>query len=88
MGSLAHLEACQRQLAREIHQLASLGVRLAGSIKGGVIVQNRAESLLVVEVKKKQYHDTLLVQLKEGIHKHKTMTFTLGMDDGTLRYQG
>ena len=28
------------------------------------------------------------MQLKEGIHKHKTMAFSLGMDDGTLRYQG
>jgi len=30
----------------------------------------------------------VLVQLKEGIHKHKTMAFSLGMDDGTLRYKG
>ncbi|XP_070034653.1 uncharacterized protein [Nicotiana tomentosiformis] len=88
MGSLAHLEACQRPLAREVHQLASLGIRLADSSKGRVIVQNRAESSLVVEVKEKQYNDPLSVQLKERIHKHKTMAFALGMDDGTLRYQG
>ena len=68
--------------------MACLGVRLADSNEGGVIVQDRAESSLVVEVKEKQYNDPLLVQLKEGIHKHKTMAFTLGMDDGTLRYQG
>ncbi|XP_070057112.1 uncharacterized protein [Nicotiana tomentosiformis] len=43
------------------------------------------ESSLVVEVKEKQYKDPLLAQLKEGIHKHKTMAFSLGMDDGTLR---
>jgi len=88
MGSLAHLEAYQRPLAKEVHRLASLGVRLADSSEGGVIVQNRAESSLVVEVKEKQYNDPFLVQLKEGIQKHKTMAFTLGMDDGTLRYQG
>ncbi|XP_070054519.1 uncharacterized protein [Nicotiana tomentosiformis] len=58
---------------------------LAG--EGGVVVQNRAESSLVVEVKEKQYDDPLLVQLKEGIQKNKTMAFYLGMDDGTLRYQ-
>ncbi|XP_070036247.1 uncharacterized protein [Nicotiana tomentosiformis] len=81
-GSLAHLEACQRPLAREVHQLASLGVRLADSNEGGVIVQNRAESSLVTEVKEKQYNDPVLVQLKEGIHKNKTMPFSLGMDDG------
>ncbi|XP_070008484.1 uncharacterized protein [Nicotiana sylvestris] len=45
------------------------------------------ESLLVAEVKEKQFNDPLLAQLKEGIHKHKTTTFSLVMDDGTLRYQ-
>ncbi|XP_019229551.1 PREDICTED: uncharacterized protein LOC109210576 [Nicotiana attenuata] len=88
MGSLAHLEAYQRSLAWEVHRLASLGVRLADSKEGGVVVQNRTEPLLVMEVKEKQYNDPLLVQLKEGIHKHKTAVFSLGVDDGTLRYQG
>ncbi|XP_070046669.1 uncharacterized protein [Nicotiana tomentosiformis] len=88
MGSLAHLETCQRPLAREVHQLASLGVRLANSNVGGVIVRNSVESSLVAEVKEKQYNDPVLVQLKEGIHKLKTTSFSLGMDDGTLRYQG
>jgi len=68
--------------------LASLGVHLADSREGGVIVKNRAESSLVVEVKEKQYNNPFLVQLKEGIHKHKTMAFYLVMGDGTLRYQG
>ncbi|XP_070045385.1 uncharacterized protein [Nicotiana tomentosiformis] len=88
MGSLPQLEAYQRPLANEVHRLARLGVYLADSSEGGVIVQNRVESSLVVEVKEKKYNDPLLVQLKERIHKHKTMAFSLGMDDGTLRYQG
>ncbi|XP_070005494.1 uncharacterized protein [Nicotiana sylvestris] len=87
MGSLAHLEAHQRPLAREVHQLASLGVRLANSNKGGVIVQNRVESSLMAEVKEKQFVDSLLAQLKGGILKHKTTAFCFGMNDGTLRYQ-
>ncbi|XP_070023267.1 uncharacterized protein [Nicotiana sylvestris] len=87
MGCLAHLEAYQRLLAREVHQLASLGVCLADSNERGVVVQNRAESSLVEEVKEKQFNDSLLAQLKEGIHKHKTTTFSFGMNDGTLRYQ-
>ncbi|XP_070019696.1 uncharacterized protein [Nicotiana sylvestris] len=82
MGSLAHLEAYQRPLAREVHQLASLGVRLADSNEGGVIVQNRVESSLVTEVKDKQFNNPLLAQLKEGIHKHKTATFSFCMDHG------
>ncbi|XP_070014085.1 uncharacterized protein [Nicotiana sylvestris] len=88
IGSLAHLEAYQRSLAKEVHQLASLGVRLADSNEGGVILQNRTESSLVAKVKEKQFHDPLLAQLKEGIHKYKTTTFSYGMDDDTLRYQG
>ncbi|XP_070023245.1 uncharacterized protein [Nicotiana sylvestris] len=88
MGILAHMEAYQWPLAKEVHRLASLGVRLADSSEGGVIVQNRDESSLVVEVKEKQYNDPLSRQLKEGIHKHETMAFSLSMGDGTLRYQG
>ncbi|XP_070028904.1 uncharacterized protein [Nicotiana sylvestris] len=81
MGSLSHLEAYQRLLA-------CLGVHLVHSDERGVIVQNRAESSLVAEVKEKQYNDPILVQLKEGVHKHKTTIFSLGMNDSTLRYQG
>nr|XP_016456357.1 PREDICTED: uncharacterized protein LOC107780346 [Nicotiana tabacum] len=60
MGNLSHLEAYQRPLARDVHRVASLGVRLADSSKVGVIMQNRAESSLFVEVKEKQYNDPLL----------------------------
>ncbi|XP_070055625.1 uncharacterized protein [Nicotiana tomentosiformis] len=83
MGSLAHFQAYQRPMANQVHRLVSLGVHLAYSSDAGVIVQNRAELLLVVEVKETQYNDPLLVQLKGRIHKHKTMDFSLGMDDGT-----
>ncbi|XP_070046720.1 uncharacterized protein [Nicotiana tomentosiformis] len=55
MGSLAHLEAYQRPLGKEVHRLASMGVLLTNSSEGGVIVQNRDESSLVLEVKEKQY---------------------------------
>ncbi|XP_070013143.1 uncharacterized protein [Nicotiana sylvestris] len=88
MGSLAYLEAYQRPLAREVHQLAILGVCLADYNEGGVIMQNRAKSSLVAEVKEKQFNDPLLAQLKEGFHKHKTIAFSFGTDDGNLRYQG
>ncbi|XP_070006050.1 uncharacterized protein [Nicotiana sylvestris] len=83
----SRLTTAPRPLAREVHQLSSLGVRLADSNEGGVIVQNGAESSLVAEVKEKQFNDLLLAQLKEGIHKHKTTAFSVGMNDSTLRYQ-
>ncbi|XP_070010227.1 uncharacterized protein [Nicotiana sylvestris] len=85
MGSLAHLEAYQRPFAKEVHQLASLGVLLVDSNERGVIVQNRAESSLVAEVKENQFSDPLLAQLKEV---KKITASSFGMDDGTLRYQG
>nr|XP_009770994.1 PREDICTED: uncharacterized protein LOC104221613 [Nicotiana sylvestris] len=88
MGCLAHLKAYQKLLALEVHLLASLGVHLAESTEGGEIVQNRVELSLAVEVKEKQFNDLLLAQMKEGIHKHKTTTFSFCMEDGTLRYQG
>ncbi|XP_075076520.1 uncharacterized protein LOC142163162 [Nicotiana tabacum] len=72
----------------EVNYLANLGVRLLDSEDGGVVLQNRAESSLVAEVKEKQFSDPYLLQLKEGIHKHKTMVFEQGGDDGTLRYRG
>ncbi|XP_070046304.1 uncharacterized protein [Nicotiana tomentosiformis] len=56
--------AYQKLLAKEVHRLASLGVRLADSSERGVNVQNRAESSLVVEVKEKQYNDSLLTDVQ------------------------
>ncbi|XP_070029986.1 uncharacterized protein [Nicotiana sylvestris] len=88
MGSLAHVEADKRTMMKEVYRLASLGVQLLESEDGGVVLQNRAESSLVAEVKEKQFSDPYLLQLKEGIHKHKTMAFEQGGDDGTLRYRG
>ncbi|XP_070018243.1 uncharacterized protein [Nicotiana sylvestris] len=87
-GSLAHLEAHQRPLAREVHQLASLGVRIVDSNEGGVILQNRAESSLVAEVKEKKFVDMLLAQLKEGILKHKTTTLEDMLRACTLDFKG
>ncbi|XP_070013219.1 uncharacterized protein [Nicotiana sylvestris] len=83
-------DACERSFQELKSRLTTVPVLtlLEDSNEGGVIVQNRAESSLVVEVKEKQYNDLVLVQLKEEIKKHKTKAFYLGMDDGTLRYQG
>ncbi|XP_075111388.1 uncharacterized protein LOC142181771 [Nicotiana tabacum] len=88
MGILAHVEEDKRTMMKEVHRLANLGVRLLDSEDGGVVLQNRAESSLVAEAKENQFSDPYLLQLKEGIHKHKTMAFEQGGDDGTLRYRG
>ncbi|XP_070008339.1 uncharacterized protein [Nicotiana sylvestris] len=88
MGSLAHLGADQRPLAREVYQLASLGVRISTSDEGKVMVHNGEESSLVVEVKEKQLIDPVLAQMMETVLNNKTSTFSLGGEDGVLRCQG
>ncbi|XP_075111799.1 uncharacterized protein LOC142181975 [Nicotiana tabacum] len=88
MGSLAHLGADQRPLAREVYQLASLGVRISTSDEGKVMVRNGAKSSLIAEVKEKQLIDPALAQIKEAVLNNKTSTFSLGSEDGELRCQG
>ena len=57
MGSVSHLDEAKKDLAREVHRLARLGVRLESSLDGGAIVHENSESSLVVEVMSKQHVD-------------------------------
>ncbi|XP_049405070.1 uncharacterized protein LOC125868479 [Solanum stenotomum] len=52
-------------MAKDLRQLASLGVRLLETPKEGIVVHNVAESSLVVEVKEKQFKDPTLQRIKE-----------------------
>ena len=54
MGSISHFDETKKDLAREVHRLARLGVRLESSPDGGAIDHHNIESYLVVEVKSKQ----------------------------------
>ena len=87
MGSVTHVEEERKELARDVHRLARLGVRLMGISDGGVTVQNGAESSLVVEVKEKQDNDPILLELKGAVHNQRVEVFSQG-GDGVLRYQG
>nr|XP_009761045.1 PREDICTED: uncharacterized protein LOC104213278 [Nicotiana sylvestris] len=87
MGSLAHLGAVQRPLAREVYQLASLGVCISASDEGKIMVHNGAESSLVAEVKENQFIDPALAQMKEAVLNNKTSDFSLGDEDGVLQCQ-
>ncbi|WMV18994.1 hypothetical protein MTR67_012379 [Solanum verrucosum] len=69
MVSVAHVEDEKKELVREVHRLAQLGVQLVDSTKGGVMVHNGSESQFVMDVKFKQDLDHLLVELKESILK-------------------
>ncbi|WMV46834.1 hypothetical protein MTR67_040219 [Solanum verrucosum] len=87
MGSTAHVEEERRELAKDVHRLARLGVRLMDSTEGGVVVMNGAESSLMLEVKGKQDQDPILLELKANVHKQKALAFEQGGND-VLRYQG
>ncbi|WMV08383.1 hypothetical protein MTR67_001768 [Solanum verrucosum] len=84
--SVAHVEEERKQLAKDVHQLALLGVGLTDSSDGGVIVQNRSECSLVTEVKEKQDSDPTLLQLKETIEKGETLRCSWAVIRTTVRH--
>lgn len=51
MGCVDHVEEERKDIVKDVHMLAHLGVRLMNISHSGKIVQNGAESSLVVEVK-------------------------------------
>ena len=86
MGSVAHVEEDKKELVKEVHRLARLGVKLLGTMEGGMLVQNGSESSLLVDVKSKQDLDPSLVELKRLVDEKKIEVFSKG-GDGVLRYQ-
>ncbi|MCF6774925.1 hypothetical protein L3H44_11075, partial [Corynebacterium sp. MC-12] len=73
-------------VAKDIWQLASLGIRLLETPKEGVIVHNAATSSLVREVKEKQPQDPVLQQLKEKVSQDVVKGFEL-TQNGVLYFQ-
>ena len=51
MGSIYHIDDKNKELVKDVHRLARLGVRLVDSTSGVVLVHLSSESSLVVEVK-------------------------------------
>ncbi|WMV49525.1 hypothetical protein MTR67_042914 [Solanum verrucosum] len=64
MGSTAHIEEGNRELAKDVHRLARLEVRLIDSAKRGIEVTSGAESSLVSEVKGEKDPDPILLELR------------------------
>ena len=94
MGRTSHVEDDKKDLVKEMHRLARLGVRLVDFTSGGVSVHPSSESFFVVEVKKGQHLDPVLIELMDYVlMKLKYLvlvkmsdSFALGNDD-ILRYQ-
>ncbi|KAH0665923.1 hypothetical protein KY285_027129 [Solanum tuberosum] len=83
----AHIDEERNELARDVHRLARLRVRLMTISDGGVTVQNGAESSLVVEVKEKQDSDPILLELMGAVHQQRVEVFSQE-GDGVIRYHG
>src|SRR5687767_907514 len=80
MGSVAHVNDDKKELVKEVHRLARLGVRLLGVMEGSTLVQNGSESSLVADVKSKQDLDSSLVELKRLVDEKKIKVFSKGGD--------
>ncbi|XP_070057081.1 uncharacterized protein [Nicotiana tomentosiformis] len=87
MGSLSYLQPEKRRIAHEIHQVATLGVRLLDSGDIGITTQDTATSSLVTEVKERQYEDPALVHYRDTTSYKEKTPFEI-TEDGVLRYRG
>ena len=87
MGSVSHVEEERKELVKDVHRIARLGVCLVSISDSGVTVQNGAESSFVVEVKEKQDSDPILLEHKNTVHNQRVEVFSQG-GDGVLRYKG
>ena len=87
MGSVAHVEEKRKDLVKDVHRLARLGVRLMSISHSGVTVQNREESSLVVVFHEKQESDPILLELKGVVNNQIVEVFSQG-GDGVFSYQG
>ena len=68
----------RKELVKDVHRLARLGVHLMSISDSGVTVQNGAESSLVVKIKEKQDNDPILLELKGAIHNPIVEVFSQG----------
>ena len=78
MSSVAHVEEETKELVKDVHRLAFLGVRLMSISDNGVTVQSETKSSLVVEVKENQDNDPILLEVKGAIHNQRLEVFSWG----------
>ena len=87
MGSTTHLEEEKKELAKHVHRLARLRVRLMDSIEEGKVVTNGDESSLVSKVKQKQDQEPIFLGLKVSFHNQRVLAFKQEGND-VVKYQG
>ncbi|XP_069144515.1 uncharacterized protein [Solanum lycopersicum] len=86
IGSTTYLKDGKMDFVKYVHRLTRLGVRLGYSTSGGVAVHPSFVSCLVVEVKKDEHLDPVLMELKDSVLVNMNKSFALG-GDNILGYQ-
>ena len=76
MRSVDHVEEERKELVKDVHRLARLGVHFTTISNGCVIVYNGEESSVVVKVKEKQDNDPILLELKGTVHNQRVEVFS------------
>ena len=78
MGSIAHIVDENKELFKDVHRQARLGVPFVDSTSGGVSVHPSSELSLVVEVRKGQHLDPVLMEIKDSVLVKINESFALG----------
>ncbi|MCF8701880.1 hypothetical protein L3054_10855 [Corynebacterium sp. MC-10] len=87
MGSLSDTPPERRGIVRDVHQLASLGVRLSDLNAKGISVRELAEPSIVAEIKQRQYEDPNLVRYRDSVSEGEHTSFQIS-PEGTLLFRG
>ena len=86
IGSVSHIDEAKKDLVRDVHRFARLGMTLEDSSNCGFMVHDNSESSLVVEMMFKKHLEKSLMELKEMALSKINEAFSL-RGDGILRCQ-
>ena len=78
MRTVSHIDEENKELVKEVKQLARLGVWLVDTLCGGVSIHSCSESSFVVNVKVKKHLDRVLMELKDLVLNKLNELFSLG----------
>ena len=77
LGIVSHVEGANKDIVRDVHRLARLGVRFKDVPNSGFMVHHHSKSSLLVEVKSKQQLDQPLMELTELVFGNINELFSL-----------
>ena len=87
MGSLAHLQASRRPLAREVQTLANDLMRLEVNEKGGLLASVESKSSFLDKIKGKQFDDEKLSRIQDKVLRGEAKEPQID-EEGVLRIKG